>query len=121
MPTVEAITDYALDKECDSLAEEIFDRIKDEAGLDFDPEDCRDDMMDAAHEAADMHQWVVYTRYALQICAHCNTDAGEEFVEDVGLPSPFTLQGAATAIAYGEMRYRIERAIAARIEESAAE
>ncbi len=114
--TDDRITDYALTKECEALAAEIFDAVKaehidPEAPWDFDPEDYRDEMDDRAHEAADGHQWVIYTHYALSICAHCNTDAGEAFLEDVEPSQPITFGGLATQIAYGEMRARIMASI----------
>lgn len=104
-------SDFILDKECDELAREIFDNALEDMARDETPEDKSDDMMERANEAADGHQWVIYTHYALMMCAHCNTDQGEKFVDDVGLPQPFTLAGAATAVAYGEMLARIEGAI----------
>ena len=107
------ISDFQLTKECDALAQEIFETFKDEntdpsAPWDYDPEDYRDEMLERAHETTDGHQWVIYTHYALVICAHCNTDAGEEFVDEIGAPTPFTLSGAASMIVYGEMRARTE-------------
>lgn len=101
------ITDHDLTKACDELAAEIFANMLAELPHDETPDDKRDEMQDRAHEAADGHQWVIYTHYALSICAHCNTDAGEEFVDEVGLPKPFTLAGAATAVAYGEIKHRV--------------
>ena len=101
-------SDFILAKECQELAQEIFDEMTEDMARDETPEDKRDDMMDRAHEAADGHLWVIYTHYVLMMCAHCDTTRGEEFVDDVGLPQPFTLQSAATAVAYGEMRARIE-------------
>lgn len=105
------ITEYGLTREAESLAREIFDEYRDEGGAGWDPEDDRDDMLDRVHETADGHAWVIYTWRALQLCAECNTDLGEEFVDDIGLPEPFTLGGAATAVAYGELRARIESAL----------
>ena len=114
--TDDRITDYALTKECEALAAEIFDAVKaehidPEAPWDFDPEDYRDEMDDRAHESADGHQWVIYTYKAIQLCAECNTDEGEAFLEDVGPSQPITFGGLETQIAYGEMRARIMASI----------
>lgn len=99
--------DYQLSQECDALAEAIFDEIMaDNEGE--DPKSLRDDMMDRAHEDADMSQHVIYTYRALQICANCDTSMGEQFLEDTGMPAEPTFNGLATIIAYGEMRGRIE-------------
>ena len=65
-------------------------------------------MMDRAHEDADGHEAVIYTYRALQICANCNTDQGEAFLEETGMPKEVTFNKLATIIAYGEMRARIE-------------
>lgn len=105
------ITEFGLTCEAESLAREIFDEYRDAGGEDWHPYEDEDDMMDRAHEYADGHAWVIYTHKALRLCAECNTDRGEEFVDDVGLPEPFTLAGAAAAVAYGELRARIEEAL----------
>ncbi len=111
------ISDHQLTKACDDIAAEIFGNMLDDLARDETPEDKRDDMNDRAHEDADGRQWTIYTHYALLICAHCNTDAGEEFVEDVGPPKPLTLASLASAIVYGEIRSRIEAEIDRLIEE----
>ena len=110
------IGDHALDTECERLASDIFDEIKaencdQEAPWTYDPKAFGDEMMERAHEAADGHQWVIYTHYALSICAHANTDQGEQLVDDIGAPVPFSLASVASLIAYGEMRARIETEI----------
>ena len=101
------ISDFELTKACDEIAAEIFANMLDDLARDEEPEDKRDEMNERADEAADGHQWVIYTHYALSICAHCNTDEGEAFVDDVGAPQPFDLAKAASMVAYGEMRARI--------------
>lgn len=108
----EAINDYALTREAESLAAEIFEDFKERnGGAAFDAEAYESDMMDRAHEAADGHQWVIYTHHAIRLCAECDISAGEEFVEEVGMPSPVTFGGLASVIAYGELRARIESAL----------
>lgn len=109
------ISDRQLQKECEEIAKEIFDEILSDplqdvaAGdlPDIDPEDWRDDMDDRAHQTIDGHQWVIYTHKAIMLCAHCNVDQGEAFLEDTGLPAEVTFGSLATAIAYGEMRARV--------------
>lgn len=102
------ISDYELTKACDEIAAEIFEEFCANMARDETPDYYEIEMSDRAHEEADGHQWVIYTHYALSICAHCNTDLGEEFVDEVGAPSPFRLARAASMIVYGEMRSRIE-------------
>ena len=100
------INDGILQRECDSIAKEIFDDVMGRHPGE-NPEDYRDDMDDRAHEDADGHEWVIYNFKALMLCAHCDVSAGEEFLEDVGMPEDVTIHKLATAIAYGEIRARI--------------
>lgn len=106
--TNERITDRSLQIECETLAQDIFDEVMADAAPDEDAEFHRDTMTDRAHEAADGHQWVIYYHYAHQIAGGCNTDQGEQFLEDTGMPETPTYDGLAVIIAYGEMRARIE-------------
>ncbi|MDB6151512.1 MAG: hypothetical protein JWQ44_2960 [Chthoniobacter sp.] len=109
------INDYMLTRECDQLAQDIFDEVMTDAG-DETAEDRRDTMQDRAHEAADGHEWVIYTFKAHMLCAHCNTDQGEAFLEDTGMPEEVTYDKLGTIIAYGEMRARIETKLCELIE-----
>lgn len=113
------INDYLLTKECAALAKDIFDETMAEHS-DSEPEDLREDMFDRAHEAADGHEWVIYNYRALMLCAHCDTSDGEDFLDDVGFEwnqGESTIYTVATAIAYGEMRARIEQDIQQLIED----
>lgn len=114
------INGYILNKECETLAKEIFEEIMSESDAGETPEDKRDDMTDRAHEYADGHQWVIYTHKALMLCAHCSTDYGDDFLSDVGFEwtDESTIYTVATTIAYGEMRGRIEFHLSELIEES---
>jgi hypothetical protein len=105
------INDYALTKEAEALAAEIFANMLEGMASDETPEDYRDELSDQAHMDADGHQWVIYTYKAHQLCANCNTDNGEAFLEDAGNPDPVTYDSLATAIAYGELLARIELAL----------
>jgi hypothetical protein len=106
------MNDHILTKECEALAKEIFDIALEDMAEDETPEDYADDMQDRAHEYADGHQWVIYYHWAHRICMYCNTDDGEQFLEDIGMPETPTYDGLATIIAFGEMRARISAALA---------
>ena len=101
------INDGILYRECKELAEEIFREVT-ESNPDSSPEELRDDMFERARETTDGHEYVIYTHKALMICAHCDTERGEEFLEDVGMPEEPSLSSIVTLIVYGEMRGRIE-------------
>lgn len=99
------ISDYILQRECEALAREIVDN------LDGPLAEHMDDAMEAAHEYADGHEYVIYHHKALMLCAHCDTDYGEAFLEGIGMPEGPTFYGLASLIAYGEVRARIEGAL----------
>jgi len=94
------LNDYKLNEYVESIVEDIL-------------EDCDDidSAMDQAHECADGSEYVIYYARAHELCQNCNTDMGEEFVEDIGVGDNPTYESIACLIAYGELRGRIERAI----------
>ncbi len=82
-----------------------------DAAEDETADQMRDDMQDRVHETVDGHEWVIYHYKALLMCAHCNVDQGEEFLEDVGMPETPTFNGLASLILFGEMRARVNSEI----------
>ena len=92
----ERINDYLLDEMAQEYATEIMEEIED-----------GDEPTDRAHEYADGSQWVIYYHKAHELCANCNTDNGEMFLEDIGTPDEVTYNKLATIIAYGEIYHRI--------------
>lgn len=105
------INDHILQKEAESLAIEIVDDFRGNLADDESLSDYRDEMTDRAHEYADSHEYAIYYHKAIMLCAHCDTDQGEQFLEDTGMPEKPTFAGLATIIAYGELRARIESEI----------
>jgi hypothetical protein len=104
------INDHLLQKECDEIAQEIIDEFRrDHFGEGLS--DYSDEMSDRAHETADGHEWVIYNYKALMLCAHCDTENGEELLEDIGIPKEPDIYKLATMIAYGEIRARIDQEI----------
>ena len=101
---MEKITsDHQLDAYVADIAAEIAEEVKEHNG----------DAYDLAHEYADGSEHVIYYYKAHAICQNCNTDAGEDFVSDTGEPEGgWSYDGFAVAIAYGELRHRIECALA---------
>ena len=60
------------------------------------------DAQQMLHEMCDGHEWVVYTYNAFQVCAECNTDEGEDYLEDLG--QSFTdIRAHAHAVAYATL------------------
>jgi hypothetical protein len=105
------ISDHNLTKECDSIAANIFVDVVAALRPGESPSDYQDGMRDTAHESVDGHNWVIYTHKAVMICAHCDVSAGEEFLDDVGMPDEVTFGKLAEVIAFGEMRHRVESEI----------
>lgn len=105
------INDHLLCKEARALAQDIFEEWQDKYPAEFAAGNCGDylgEMQDRAHETADGHEWVIYTYKAHALCLHCNTDKGEELLEDCGMPEDVTYDSLGTMIAFGELRGRIE-------------
>ena len=96
------ISDYDLQARAEDIAAEAFQMFPaDElAASDF------------IHESCDGLDWVIYHHKALTICAHCRVDAGEQYVEEVGLPENVTLWSLASLIVFGEIMHRAEIALA---------
>lgn len=112
----DTVHEYSLREECERIAQDIFDEAMDDLDARETAEDKRDDMMDRAHEDVDGHQWVIYHYRAHQVC-QCNTDLGEAFLEDTGMPAEVTYDSLASLIAYGEMRGRVEARIQELVDE----
>jgi hypothetical protein len=105
------INEYSANQEAKGIAAEIF---KEEA-QGWDPEDTKeadnhhDDLRELVDQYIDGHQWVIYNRMAAAFCANCDTELGEEFLEDIGMPDAPTFWGLASTITYGELHGRTMR------------
>lgn len=113
------INDHILQKECESLAAEIVAELKDNLAGGDTLESVRDEMNDRVWETIDGHQWVIFNYQALMLCAHCDTDEGESFLDEIGFEwkqGESTIYTIATQIALGEMLRRTENAVAELIE-----
>lgn len=104
------MNDYELTKEAESLARKIWE------------ESCGDESVarDLAHQYADGHEIAIYYHKAIQVCADCRTDDGEQWLEDCGgICQPGDSFGQiACRIAFAELLCRIESALSDIIEES---
>ena len=69
------------------------------------------DPTDLAHEYADGSEWAIYYNKAHELCQNCNTDNGEQYLEDCGPPETPTYDSIASYIAYGELYGRIVDAL----------
>ena len=103
------IDNYEFHKECERIASEVWEEYADKFGEDGSEywHNIFSDMEDCAHETVDGHEWVIYNHKALMICAHCDVNMGEAFLDDIGMPEKPTIYSLASTIVYGEMRARI--------------
>ena len=94
-------SDFNLDAMVADWAVEIFEQAEDQ-----------DNAIDLAYQYADGSEWVIYHYKAHELCANCNTDKGEDFIEMWGEPEGgWTYDGFASAIALGEIYERLQSAI----------
>lgn len=110
------ITEYALNRECESLAKSIIDEFDgDKADIDA----LREYANDRAHEDADGHQWVIYTYKARQVASIAPGDA-EEYLAEI-CDKPFdgceTFGDVCTRLAYAALYTGIQDSLTTLIEE----
>jgi len=103
------MNDHKLSAECQEIAEAA---IAECVGEGEKIKDHEDEITDYLYEAVDSHQWAFTYYYAIKICAECNVEQGEEFLQEVGMPECPTFAGLATSIAYGEMLARCNEEVA---------
>ena len=90
------------DKQLDRLAQAYADEIR------KDIEQFGGEFSDMAWERADGSEHVIYYFNAKQLCSHCNTDDGEQFIDDIGgIPAGKSFDEIACMIAFGELYQRI--------------
>ena len=92
------INDFILDNIAKDYAKEILEQTQD-----------YDVAQDLAHQYADGSEWAIYHYKAHMLCLKCKTDDGEEFADCCS--ERMSYDEMASAIAYGELRSRIEAAI----------
>jgi hypothetical protein len=97
---MENASDYNLDDMVASWAVEIFEQTK-----------TRDEGMDLVYLYADGSEWVIWYSKAHDLCRHCNTEQGEDFVNECYPDSNLNYNEMASAIAYGEIQARLGQAV----------
>ena len=91
------INDYLLTQEAESLAKEAIENNSDDW----------DDVEQWIQETVDSHEYVIYYYKALQICSNCNTDAGEQMIDDEGgFPTGYSFAELACMVVYWELYTR---------------
>lgn len=104
MSTNTITSDFQLDQLCKEYAQDIISDAK-YGGGDW-LTDLQENYIDRVDQWADGSEHVIYYYRALQICANCNTDQGQQFVEDTGTTYS-DINKLASAIAYGEIYSRV--------------
>lgn len=81
----------------------------------------RDEAFDMAWQPVDGSEWVIYHAKSHEICANCNTDQGEESIQDMGgFPDGSTYDSMASLIAYSELMARVNSSLETLFEIAAA-
>ena len=94
------INDFVLTEIAKDYAKEIFDQVDD-----------IDDGYDLSHQFADGSEWVIYYYKAHLLCLNCNTDDGQNFVDECFAGKAMTYNEMASAYAYGEIHSRTMSAL----------
>ena len=95
-------SDYNLDAYASDIAIDIFT----EHCLD------RDTAQESVWQSVDGSEWVIYHHKAHELCLNCNTDNGEQSIEDMGgFPDGSTYDSMASLIAYCEIEARVNDAL----------
>lgn len=87
------INDYILRREAKSLAEQAIAEVEQYGG----------DHFELLEQAVDGHEWVIYTYKALLLCAECDTNDGEQWLEDIGSEPTNDIGKLATLTAYATL------------------
>jgi len=95
-------TDYNLNAYASEIAVDIFT----EHCLD------RDAAQESVCQSVDGSEWVIYHHKAHELCLNCNTDQGEQAIDDMGgFPANSTYNSMASLIAYNEIEARVSDAL----------
>ena len=95
-------SDYNLDAYASDIAVDIFT----EHCLD------RDAAQESVWQSVDGSEWVIYHHKAHELCLNCNTDSGEQSIEDMGgFPADSTYNSMASLIAHSEIEARVNDAL----------
>lgn len=116
--TEERFDDYTLQKECESIAQDILERyIQDNDYQNEMVDEHDDELSDDVSQTVDGHEWVIYHYKALRFVAECDTENGDDFVRDVGFDDYQSIHQLASTILYGEMQARVTRHLWSLVEE----
>lgn len=61
------------------------------------------DAQQLLHEMCDGHEWVIYFTHAVKLCAECDTNEGENYLEDLGYEQFDSFSDHATQLAYATL------------------
>ena len=94
------INDFVLDEIAKDYAKEIFNQVNN-----------IDDGYDLTYSFAECCEWVIYTHKAHLLCLNCNTDNGQDYVNDCHAGEAMTYDEMGSAYAFGELHSRIMSAL----------
>ena len=104
--SITIINDFVLDEIAKDYAKEILDQVEY-----MEKKDQINDAYDLTYSFAECSDWVIYTDKAHLLCLNCNTDNGQDYVNDCHAGKAMTYNEMASAYAYGELHSRIVSAL----------
>lgn len=87
------INDYTLQNEAKEIA----------AMAILEAKEYGSDPIEMMEQACDGHEWVIYTYKAIKLCAECNTDDGEQYLDDCGIDQFASFADHATKLSYATL------------------
>lgn len=87
------INNYTLELEADSIVKQAL----------VSHNEFGEDAVEVIHEICDGHQWAIYYAKAFQLCQNCDTEQGEDYLEDCGLTHFTSIADHATKVAYATL------------------
>lgn len=87
------INNYTLELEADSIVNQAL----------VSHNEFGEDAVQVIHEVCLAHQWATYYAKAFQLCLNCDTDEGEDYLEETGDTHFTSISDHATKVAYATL------------------
>lgn len=102
------INDFILNEECAALAEEAAHEAKTYGS----------DAEEILWQMIDGHEFVIHTYKAIMLCAECDTEDGEEWLEGAGITDHKSFGEHASVLAFATMITRANEMLRAEMEDA---
>ena len=107
------MNDNELNAIATGFARDIIDQVKYDDAYEQGTDGFEDECRDKIHQYVDSSEHVLFSQNALQIYLNCDTEQGEDFLDDIGFWDDIpkkqrSLSAIACVIVYGELHSRVE-------------